>query len=216
MRWHRWLSLLLALEVTLFGRPAADRGGAARVDPADKRGEPSWGAPRIHGEGRSIKRRQVHGQTARAAKPGMADILAQSCSRNRRHGLHRCSNHRFRSALCLRHRPTGPQRSALDQRHKESDGRMGCPPTHGGVPLGRGSGRHDPRPGGDRRGFARESRSPRRSGLAFSVTRRPQDRKCGRSLCRRWPQPWAPRWSPSTRATGQGNECWTTRCSTRY
>jgi hypothetical protein len=30
-----WLSLLLALEVTIFGRPAADRGGAARVDPAD-------------------------------------------------------------------------------------------------------------------------------------------------------------------------------------
>jgi hypothetical protein len=26
-------------------------------------------------------------------------------------------------------------------------GRMGCPPNHGGVPLGRGSGLHDPRPG---------------------------------------------------------------------
>src|ERR1019366_10776850 len=37
------LSPLLALEVTIFGRPAADRGRAARVDPADERGEPSLG-----------------------------------------------------------------------------------------------------------------------------------------------------------------------------
>src|SRR5664280_1543735 len=35
-----WLSLLLALEVTIFGRPAADRGG---VDPADEHGKPSLG-----------------------------------------------------------------------------------------------------------------------------------------------------------------------------
>src|SRR5664280_2993267 len=38
-----WLSLLLTLEVTIFGRPAADRAGAARVDPADVHGEPSLG-----------------------------------------------------------------------------------------------------------------------------------------------------------------------------
>src|SRR5215510_15741262 len=31
-----WLSLLLALEVAIFGRPAADRGYAACVDPADE------------------------------------------------------------------------------------------------------------------------------------------------------------------------------------
>src|SRR5664280_2825696 len=34
---------ILALEVTIFGRSAADRGGAARVDPADEHGEPSLG-----------------------------------------------------------------------------------------------------------------------------------------------------------------------------
>jgi hypothetical protein len=44
-----WLSLLLALEVAIFGRPAADRGQAACVDPADEY-NPLWGAPRIHGE----------------------------------------------------------------------------------------------------------------------------------------------------------------------
>jgi hypothetical protein len=29
----------------------------------------------------------------------------------------------------------GPQRPGLDQRHKESDGRMGCPPNHGSISL---------------------------------------------------------------------------------
>jgi hypothetical protein len=33
-----WLSLLLALEVRTFGRPAADRGRAARVDSVDQHG----------------------------------------------------------------------------------------------------------------------------------------------------------------------------------
>src|SRR5450759_456516 len=37
--------------------------------------------------------------------------------------------------------------TSLDQRHKESDGRMGCPSNNGGVSLGRGSGLNDPRPG---------------------------------------------------------------------
>jgi Kef-type K+ transport system membrane component KefB len=62
---------------------------------------------------------------------------------------------------------------------------------------------------------SRESGSPRRLGPASGVTRRLQDRQCGRSPCRRWPQRWPPRWSPTTRATGPGNECWTARCSTR-
>src|ERR1700675_4883095 len=38
----------------------------------------------------------------------------------------------FRSALCLRHRPTRPQRPRLDQRHSKSDGGMGCTSDHGG------------------------------------------------------------------------------------
>ena len=44
------LSLLLALEVALTGRAAADRDGPPRVDPADEHREPALGAPRIHGE----------------------------------------------------------------------------------------------------------------------------------------------------------------------
>src|ERR1700704_541525 len=40
-------SLLLALEGAPIGRATADRHGAARVDPADKRENPLWDAPRI-------------------------------------------------------------------------------------------------------------------------------------------------------------------------
>src|SRR4030081_2687468 len=37
VRWHRaGFSQLLALEVTIIGRAAADRGGPARADPADE------------------------------------------------------------------------------------------------------------------------------------------------------------------------------------
>src|SRR6202158_4876429 len=77
------LSLLLALEVAPTGRATADRHGAARVDPADEHGEPALRCathPRRTAQardgGRSIKRRQVHGQTARTAKPKVADLPA--------------------------------------------------------------------------------------------------------------------------------------------
>src|SRR6202165_1982585 len=53
-----------------------------------------------------------------------------------RHGPVRCSNDRFRPALCLRHRPARPQRPRLDQRHRKSHGRMGWTSNPGGVSLG--------------------------------------------------------------------------------
>src|SRR5258707_9452975 len=45
----------------------------------------------------------------------MANFLAQPRAEHCRHGPVRCSNYRFRSALCLRHRPARPQRPGLDQ-----------------------------------------------------------------------------------------------------
>jgi hypothetical protein len=50
VRWHRAGFVVLALEVIGTGRAAADRDGIARADPADEHREPTWGAPRIHGE----------------------------------------------------------------------------------------------------------------------------------------------------------------------
>src|SRR5450759_880274 len=44
---------------------------------------------------RSIQLRQAQGQASRAAKPGMADLPAQSRPRYRRYGLVRCSHYRF-------------------------------------------------------------------------------------------------------------------------
>ena len=41
---------VLALEIPLSWRPTEDRRGSPHVDPADERGNPLWGAPRIHGE----------------------------------------------------------------------------------------------------------------------------------------------------------------------
>ena len=38
-------------------------------------------------------------------------------------------------SLCLRHRPSGPESARLDQRHRQSNGRMGRPPDHRGLPL---------------------------------------------------------------------------------
>jgi hypothetical protein len=70
------LSLLLALEV-------ADRHGAARIDPPDKHRESALGCAthrrrtaQARVRGRAVERRQVHGQTAGVAQPGMADLLA--------------------------------------------------------------------------------------------------------------------------------------------
>src|SRR6202043_3286016 len=77
------LSLLLAVEVAPTGRPTADRHRATRIDPADEHGESALGRathPRRTAQARvrdrAVERRQVHGQTADAAQPGMANLLA--------------------------------------------------------------------------------------------------------------------------------------------
>src|SRR5271169_2983398 len=78
-----WLSLLLALEIASTGRAATNRDGIARTDSANEHGESALGCA-THSRrtaqagvrGRAVERRQVHGQTARATQPGMADLLA--------------------------------------------------------------------------------------------------------------------------------------------
>jgi len=82
VRWHRGrLSSLLALEVAPTGRAAADRSRTARGDPANEHGEPSVGSaarPRRVAQARlcsrSIQRSEIHGQTTRTTRPGMADF----------------------------------------------------------------------------------------------------------------------------------------------
>src|ERR1700730_13196208 len=75
------LSALLALEIELAGRAPANRSGLAGADPANERREPALGVA-THSRRiaqarlcrRSIKRRPIHGEAARAAKPGGAHL----------------------------------------------------------------------------------------------------------------------------------------------
>src|ERR1700758_1649801 len=76
-------AIILALEVALSGRAAADRDGPARVDPADERRKSALGSTaysrrtaQARVRGRAVERRQIHGQTARATQSGMAHLSA--------------------------------------------------------------------------------------------------------------------------------------------
>src|SRR5438034_7939812 len=67
-----WLSPVLALEIPRPWRPAADRRGTARVDPADKRGKFAvgsaahpWRTTQARLRSRSVERREIHGQAMR-------------------------------------------------------------------------------------------------------------------------------------------------------
>src|SRR5258708_22478756 len=104
---------------------------------------PLWGAPRIHGEllklGFEVAQSSVAKYMVKRRAPpsqGWRTFLRNHRAGHCRHGPVRCSNHRFRSALCLRHRPARPQRPGLDQRHSKSDGRLGCTSNNGGISLG--------------------------------------------------------------------------------
>jgi len=118
------LSLLLAVEITPTGRAPANRSGLARADPANERREPALGVA-THSRRiaqarlcrRSIKRRQIHGEAARAAKPGVAHLPAQPCPKYCCDGPVCCTDHRLRPALCAHHRAARSQRPRLDQRH---------------------------------------------------------------------------------------------------
>src|SRR6516164_7766216 len=62
-------------------------------------------------------------------------------------GRPQIDNDWLQTSLCLRHPSARPQKSYLDQCHRTSDRGMGRATDHGGIPLGRGSALHDPRPG---------------------------------------------------------------------
>src|SRR5258708_3479859 len=77
------LPSVLALEIPLPWRPAADRRGSARTDPADERGKSAvgctshpWRAAQARLRGRSVQRREVHGQAMWTAVPGVAHLPA--------------------------------------------------------------------------------------------------------------------------------------------
>src|ERR1700752_1282523 len=113
---------------------------------------PLWGAPRIHGEllklGFEVAQSSVAKYLVKRRGPpsqGWRTFLCNHAPDIAAMDLFVCSNHWLRPALCLRHRPAGPQRSRLDQHHSKFDGRMGCTPDHRSIPVERSAALHDPR-----------------------------------------------------------------------
>jgi hypothetical protein len=103
---------------------------------------PLWGAPRIHGEllklGFEVAQSSVAKYMVKRRGPpsqGWRTFLCNHAPNIAAMDLF-VSNYRFRPALCLRHRPAGPQRRRLDQRHSQPDGRTGCASNNGGISLG--------------------------------------------------------------------------------
>src|SRR5450830_579083 len=122
VRWHRagfccywrWKSLRRG------GRPQIETDLSALIRRMSTE-NPLWGAPRIHGEllklGFAVAQSSVaHGQATWTSKSGMANLSAEPCAGHCCHGSVRCPDHWLRPALCVRHRPSGPQRLGLDQR----------------------------------------------------------------------------------------------------
>src|SRR6476660_7309952 len=77
------LPSVLALEIPPSWRPTEDCRGSTRVDPTDERGKSAVGSaarPRHAAQarlrGRSVQRREVHGQAMWTAVPGMAHLPA--------------------------------------------------------------------------------------------------------------------------------------------
>src|ERR1700726_2180797 len=75
------LSPVLALEIVLRWRPTTNRRGPSSADPADEHREPPlgratypWRDAQTGIRCRSVKRRQVHGQTKRTALSAMAHL----------------------------------------------------------------------------------------------------------------------------------------------
>ena len=115
-----------------YPAPRSHRIGAGRGWPppalllnlvfgTDRSAAHPWRTAQARLRDRSVQRREVHGQAMRSALSDMACLPAEPCTGDRRHGPVRCSDHRLRSALCLRHRPAGPPRPCLDQRNNPSD-----------------------------------------------------------------------------------------------
>src|SRR5580704_1932917 len=140
-----WLSLLLALEVALTGRAAADRDGPPRVDPTDECREPALGSaahPRRAAQarisGRAIDRCQIHGQEWARAIANLEDFPLQPRTRHLRHGHVRRADRGLQTSLWLRDHAAGPATPGVDQRHHKPDRRMDRPTDHRGFPLGSG------------------------------------------------------------------------------
>jgi len=115
---------------------------------------PLWGAPRIHGEllklGFEVAQSSVAKYMVRQRGPrgqGWLTFLRNHAPDIAAMAPLRRPDDRLQPPLCIRNRSDTAQRPRLDQRHKGSDGRMGCTPNYRGISLGRSSKISPSRPG---------------------------------------------------------------------
>ena len=114
---------------------------------------PLWGAPRIHGEllklGFEVAQSSVAKYMVKRREPpsqGWRTFLRNHASEIAAMDFFVVPTIGFDLLYAFVIVSDRPQRPRLDQRHKESNGGMGCPSDHGGISLGWGSGLYDPRP----------------------------------------------------------------------
>ena len=112
------------------GRPKIDREVRDLIRRMSKE-NPLWGAPRIHGEllmlGIEVAQSTVARYMTRragATLPGLEDIPAQSCRRDRVHRSVRGSYYLFQAALWPGHSSSCPQAIGEHQRDEQSDRRV--------------------------------------------------------------------------------------------
>jgi hypothetical protein len=134
-REHR-LSLLLTLEIAPTGRAAVDRDGPPCADPA--------GASRTRFGERRASTANCSSSGLKSRNRASPSTWSSGVDRQVRDGAPFCGttrrtlprwtchppDHWLRSALCLCHRRSGPQKPGLDQRHNKSDGGMDRAPAN--------------------------------------------------------------------------------------
>ncbi len=138
IRWHR------AGFRTYWRWKSRNRRGRPKVPPEIHQlirdmslADPLWGAPRIHGEPAQARHRcradecsQVHGAAEATAVPGLDDLSAQSCRRDRRDGSFRGADDFVPAFVWLAHLAPRSTRDLMAGGHRAPDRRVDRPPAH--------------------------------------------------------------------------------------
>jgi hypothetical protein len=142
VRWHRvGFRCYWRWEVAPTGRAAADRGGAANVDPADERRKSALGRathPNCSSSGLKSRSPASPGTWSSGVDRPIRDGAPFCATTRRTLPPWTCSLFRLSGSTCSM--PSSLfgsiAESSSGSTHSKSDGRMGCPSNPGGLSLG--------------------------------------------------------------------------------